>query len=88
MPLYEYICHACSYRFDKMVARINSDVRCPICQGDVKKLMSTFSIGHSGGGLRQAPNERPPKMCPNCLIEGHRFPPVAESRRFLSCLFI
>ena len=45
MPIYEYNCEHCSYKFDKLVMSHNTDVKCPLCQGGVKKLMSTFSVG-------------------------------------------
>jgi hypothetical protein len=44
----------------------NSEVKCPLCQGGVKKLMSTFSVGREnrfGGNL---PPGVGPKMCTNC----------------------
>jgi putative FmdB family regulatory protein len=66
MPLYEYSCDNCSYTFDKMVMRTDSEVNCPICQGNVKKLMSTFSVGHSDQRPGNLPSELQPKMCTNC----------------------
>jgi putative FmdB family regulatory protein len=45
MPIYEYSCEHCSHKFDKLVMSHNTDVKCPLCQGGVKKLMSTFSVG-------------------------------------------
>ena len=66
MPLYEYTCETCTYTFDKMVMKTDSDVRCPICQGEAKKIMSTFSIGHSSDRLGNRPDNLKPKMCTNC----------------------
>ena len=66
MPLYEYMCEKCSYTFDKMVMRFDSEVMCPICQGNVKKLMSTFSVGQSAAGSASLPESMQPKMCTNC----------------------
>ncbi len=66
MPIYEYTCDRCSYKFDKLVTSANDRVTCPLCQGKVKKLMSTFSVGASHpavGGMRNAAG---PKMCTNC----------------------
>ena len=45
MPMFEYKCERCSYHFDKIVAGYDAPVRCPLCEGKVKKLMSTFSVG-------------------------------------------
>ena len=47
MPIYEYNCEHCNYKFDLLVATGNTRVKCPLCQGKVKKLMSTFSVGGS-----------------------------------------
>ena len=66
MPLYEYNCDNCNYKFDKLVMTFKDTVKCPLCQGKVKKLMSTFSVGASSGfepaGM---PNTAAP-MCTNC----------------------
>ena len=66
MPLYEYSCENCANKFDKMVMRYDSVVKCPVCQGNVKKLMSTFSVGHSANGSVNLPEHIKPKMCTNC----------------------
>ena len=49
MPLFEYKCENCNYRFDKMVQRWDAQVHCPLCSGNVKKLMSTFTVVESHG---------------------------------------
>ncbi len=67
MPIYEYNCEHCSHKFDKLVMSANDQVKCPLCQGAVKKLMSTFSVGHDdklGGNL--PPGVGGPKMCSTC----------------------
>jgi putative FmdB family regulatory protein len=66
MPLFEYKCDSCNYRFDKMVQRWDAQVHCPLCSGIVKKLMSTFTVGESHGGSAQLPTDFKPKMCTNC----------------------
>lgn len=66
MPLFEYTCNNCHYRFDKMVARWDSQVKCPVCQGEVKKLMSTFAVGTSNKGAAEGLPAMGPKMCSNC----------------------
>ena len=45
MPIFEYNCDKCKYTFDKLVMQQETNVNCPLCQGDVKKLMSTFAVG-------------------------------------------
>jgi putative FmdB family regulatory protein len=45
MPIFEYNCENCNYTFDQLVMKRDSQVNCPFCRGDVKKLMSTFAVG-------------------------------------------
>jgi putative FmdB family regulatory protein len=66
MPIYEYNCEHCSYKFDKLVLSHNTDVKCPLCQGGVEKLMSTFSVGHENNVGGNLPPGVGPKMCTNC----------------------
>ena len=66
MPLYEYNCEPCSYRFDRLVMSMSAQVKCPLCQGEVKKLMSTFSVGASHDMPSNLPPTPGPKMCTNC----------------------
>ena len=66
MPLFEYKCENCNYRFDKMVQRWDAQVHCPLCSGNVKKLMSTFTVVESHGGSTNVPSDYKPKMCTNC----------------------
>ena len=66
MPIYEYNCEHWNYKFDLLVATANARVKCPLCQGKVTKLMSTFSVGGSnglGGGVHSPSG---PAMCTNC----------------------
>ena len=51
MPLFEYQCEQCSYRFDKIVLSTYTKMQCPLCQANVKKLMSSFSIGNPQTGM-------------------------------------
>ena len=69
MPLFEYQCEQCSYRFDRIVLSTNTKVQCPLCQANVKKLMSSFSIGNPHAGMENLPKDLQdiqPKMCTNC----------------------
>ncbi len=66
MPIFEYNCEHCSHKFDKLVVSLDSQVKCPLCQGDVKKLMSTFSVGASHDINSNLPPMAGPKMCTNC----------------------
>ena len=66
MPIYEYNCDHCSYKFDRMVTNDKAQVNCPLCQGKVKKLMSSFSVGASNNIAGGIPADAGPKMCTNC----------------------
>ena len=66
MPLFEYRCNQCHYRFDKMVARWDVEVECPVCQSDVTKLMSSFAVHGSHKGAVDPVAAIRPKMCTNC----------------------
>ena len=66
MPIYEYNCEKCNYKFDRLVSGHSSKVNCPICQGEVKKLMSSFSVGASYDFAGGIPAAAGPKMCTNC----------------------
>jgi putative FmdB family regulatory protein len=66
MPLYEFRCEQCNYQFDRLVGSYNSQVKCPLCQGKVKKLMSSFSVGASRDFTGGMPDAAGPSMCTNC----------------------
>ena len=66
MPLFEYTCEKCANKFDRLVLRADSEVKCPICQSRVKKLYSSFAVGHSqASGFNPAASFEP-KVCKNC----------------------
>jgi putative FmdB family regulatory protein len=64
MPIFEYNCEHCSYTFDRLVINQNSQVNCPLCQGEVKKLMSSFAV-QSRTSTAPAPGPQRP-MCTSC----------------------
>jgi putative FmdB family regulatory protein len=64
MPIFEYNCEHCSYTFDRLVINQNAKVNCPLCQGEVKKLMSTFAV-QSRTSAAPAPGPQRP-MCTSC----------------------
>jgi putative FmdB family regulatory protein len=49
MPLFEYSCMKCGYRFEKLQKDANvQSAECPLCGSvEVKKELSTFSSGGS-----------------------------------------
>jgi putative FmdB family regulatory protein len=66
MPIFEYSCEHCNYKFDRLVMSHNTEVKCPLCQGHVNKLMSTFSVGGHDNITGNLPPGTGPKMCTNC----------------------
>jgi putative FmdB family regulatory protein len=66
MPIYEYDCEVCGYKFSQLLMSRDAKVKCPLCQGKVKKLMSTFSVGASHDAAGNLPIAEGPKMCTNC----------------------
>lgn len=51
MPLYEYQCDACAYRFEQ-IQRFSDPLvtTCPKCEGSVQKLVSSPAIQFKGTG--------------------------------------
>jgi putative FmdB family regulatory protein len=51
MPIYEYRCNACEHEFE-MLQKIGekSAVTCPVCDGEVKKLISQSAFHLKGSG--------------------------------------
>jgi len=45
MPIYEYRCHECGEKFEKLVrlSTSTSEIECPKCGSRVDKLISAFS---------------------------------------------
>ncbi len=52
MPLYEYRCKACGHRFEKIQSFSAPDEKeCPVCQGEVERLISAPAVHFSGSGF-------------------------------------
>ena len=52
MPIYEYVCRACSHAFEQFI-RPGVTAQCPACQGqDLEKQLSMPAI--SSDGIREA----------------------------------
>jgi len=66
MPIYEYDCEDCNYKFSHLLMSRDTKVKCPLCQGNVKRMMSTFSVGVSHNATGNLPPIEGPKMCTNC----------------------
>jgi len=66
MPLFEYTCEKCALKFDRLVLRADSEVKCPMCQSRVKKLYSSFAVGHAQVSAFNPTASFEPKVCKNC----------------------
>jgi len=50
MPLYEYKCKKCGHRFELIQSFSAEDPKeCPVCQGEVERLISTPARAHFKG---------------------------------------
>ena len=50
MPLYEYQCKKCGHRFERIQSFSAPDEKeCPVCQGEVERLISTPARAHFKG---------------------------------------
>lgn len=43
MPIYEYSCLKCGHNFEIITTYSGELVNCPICSGEVERLLSTFN---------------------------------------------
>lgn len=51
MPIFEFKCHDCGYKFEELVPTSDSRRNCPKCGSEnTGKLMSTFAASVPGGG--------------------------------------
>ena len=51
MPLYEYQCKQCGHRFEKIQSFSAPEEReCPVCKGEVERLISAPAIQFKGAG--------------------------------------
>ena len=52
MPLYEYQCESCQHRFERIQKYSDPPAdTCPVCNGPVKKLLSSPAIQFKGSGF-------------------------------------
>jgi putative FmdB family regulatory protein len=66
MPMFEYKCSNCDYRFEKFVQRWDAQTTCPLCDQPAEKQFSAFSVGSSTTAAGKLPAGLQPKMCSNC----------------------
>lgn len=59
MPLFEFECRNCSYKFEDLVSASQTTVACPKCSStDTRKLLSVFAAS-TGGSSSATPCGQP-----------------------------
>jgi putative FmdB family regulatory protein len=76
MPLYEYMCRQCGHSFEEILFHADTEVRCPRCNGPVRKLISTFNYEIPSGACAKLPRGEARERCTECQ-QGGRFCPGA-----------
>jgi len=51
MPLYEYVCPKCGFRFELLrpISQSSDEASCPRCQNSAERVLSTFTPLSKGG---------------------------------------
>lgn len=71
MPLFDFLCQKCGYKFDVMTSNADKDkVKCPECQTlDIKQLLSLFNTS----GTSSSNNNKTMPCQQNCGHGGCAF---------------
>ena len=51
MPIYEYACPTCGYKFEKLQSMSATGADCPICEQPAKRSISVFAAVSKGDGF-------------------------------------
>jgi putative FmdB family regulatory protein len=73
MPIYEYACDSCGYRFER-IQSFNDDpvTECPACEGSVRRVISPVGVIFKGSGWYITDNRR--------QISGTKAPALSEKQ--------
>jgi putative FmdB family regulatory protein len=74
MPLYEYRCDECGHAFERLVFHEEGSVRCPRCDGGVKKLLSSFTSRVPDEVCGKLPKGEQRELCTECKEGGGACP--------------
>jgi putative FmdB family regulatory protein len=77
MPLYEYRCDGCGHEFEKLVFHEGGPIRCPACDGEARKLLSTFSYAAPDEACAKLPKGEARELCTECKQGGAACPYAA-----------
>ncbi len=76
MPIYEYECDGCGYRFERHQSIASEPVkRCPHCRGPVRRVIYPVGIIFKGSGFYVTDHPRPGKH------QGRRPAPTSEREK-------
>ena len=78
MPLYEYECPKCDYRFERLVFHEDEGVACPRCEGEVRKLLSAFHVDVPDEVCGKLPKGERRELCTECKQGGGACPFAAS----------
>ena len=66
MPIYEYRCQKCGYKFEKLVFN-KEKIKCPRCGSEnPKKLFSSFAVSKKSNNSSSCEEEVCNLDCPSC----------------------
>ncbi len=73
MPIYEYMCPTCDYKFEKLQSMSATGAECPRCEQPAKRALSVFasiSLGDSSGSSEFSQMPPPPLRGGGCCGGG------------------
>jgi len=80
MPIYEYECENCSHRFELRQGFNDKPVEtCPLCQGNVKRILSPVPIIFKGSGFYSTDNRAKNSLQPEPGMDKAKFEEAKES---------
>ena len=74
MPLHEYSCKNCGNVFEQLVLGEKEPVSCPVCGGEIEKLMSSFSVDIPDELCARLPRGEQRERCGACRREPAQCP--------------
>ena len=67
MPVYTYVCKDCGEKFDLLIGVTSekTEMKCKKCDsGNISRVLSSFSVGNSGGKSGSSGSSCPTGTCP------------------------
>lgn len=65
MPIYEYLCATCEYKFDRLQSMSSTGADCPRCGQQAKRAISLFAA-HTAGDNGEVSSVAGIGGCPSC----------------------